>query len=99
MRAGSIKRTAARHHQGATCGVAEAPTRTPTAGTRQRSVSAFGGIAARRTLDEEGRAPSQKFTEVIIAPDATEEAIIVGAKKNLRLLVTVDFLMRPQVCS
>ena len=52
--------------------------------------SAFGGIVAlNRTLDAEAaRAITEIFTEVIIAPDATEEAIaIVGAKKNLRLLL------------
>jgi phosphoribosylaminoimidazolecarboxamide formyltransferase/IMP cyclohydrolase len=54
------------------------------------SVSAFGGIVAvNRTLDAEAAAAIVEiFTEVIIAPDATEEAIrIVGAKKNLRLLL------------
>jgi phosphoribosylaminoimidazolecarboxamide formyltransferase/IMP cyclohydrolase len=54
------------------------------------STSAFGGIVAlNRTLDAEAaRAITEIFTEVIIAPDATGEAIaIVGAKKNLRLLV------------
>jgi phosphoribosylaminoimidazolecarboxamide formyltransferase/IMP cyclohydrolase len=53
-------------------------------------VSAFGGIVAvNRMLDAEAaRAITDIFTEVIIAPDATEEAIkIVGAKKNLRLLI------------
>jgi len=53
-------------------------------------VSAFGGIVAlNRTLDAEAaRVITEIFTEVIIAPDATEEAIgIVGAKKNLRLLL------------
>jgi phosphoribosylaminoimidazolecarboxamide formyltransferase / IMP cyclohydrolase len=53
-------------------------------------VSAFGGIVAlNRPLDAEAaRAITDIFTEVIIAPDATEEAIaIVGTKKNLRLLV------------
>jgi len=53
-------------------------------------VSAFGGIIAlNRPLDEESaRAMVEIFTEVIIAPDASEEAIaIVGAKKNLRLLL------------
>ena len=52
--------------------------------------SAFGGIVAlNRTLDAEAaRAITEIFTEVIIAPDATEDAIkIVGAKKNLRLLL------------
>jgi phosphoribosylaminoimidazolecarboxamide formyltransferase/IMP cyclohydrolase len=53
-------------------------------------VSAFGGvIAVNRTLDADAaRAMTEIFTEVIIAPDATEEAIaIVKAKKNLRLLL------------
>ena len=54
------------------------------------STSAFGGIVAlNRKLDAEAaKAITEIFTEVIIAPDATEEAIkIVAAKKNLRLLV------------
>lgn len=53
--------------------------------------SAFGGIVAmNRTLD----APTAEeisgiFTEVVIAPDATNEArAIFAAKKNLRLLTT-----------
>ena len=53
-------------------------------------VSAFGGIVAvNRRLDAEAaRAITEIFTEVIIAPEASEEAIaIIGAKKNLRLLV------------
>jgi phosphoribosylaminoimidazolecarboxamide formyltransferase / IMP cyclohydrolase len=53
-------------------------------------VSAFGGIVAfNRTLDAEAARDIIKIlTEVIIAPDATEEAAaIVGAKKNLRLLL------------
>jgi len=52
--------------------------------------SAFGGIVAlNRPLDAEAaRAITEIFTEVIIAPDASDEAIaIVGAKKNLRLLL------------
>jgi phosphoribosylaminoimidazolecarboxamide formyltransferase/IMP cyclohydrolase len=52
--------------------------------------SAFGGIVAlNRPLDAEAaRAITEIFTEVIIAPDASEDAIaIVGAKKNLRLLL------------
>jgi len=52
--------------------------------------SAFGGIVAlNRTLDAEAaRRIVEIFTEVIIAPDATEEAAaIVRAKKNLRLLL------------
>jgi phosphoribosylaminoimidazolecarboxamide formyltransferase / IMP cyclohydrolase len=54
-------------------------------------VSAFGGIVAlNRKLDAEAaRAITEIFTEVIIAPDADDAAIaIVGAKKNLRLLLT-----------
>ncbi|MDI6028642.1 bifunctional phosphoribosylaminoimidazolecarboxamide formyltransferase/IMP cyclohydrolase [Corticibacterium sp. UT-5YL-CI-8] len=54
-------------------------------------VSAFGGIVAlNRILDAEAAEEIVKiFTEVIIAPDATEEArAIVASKKNLRLLVT-----------
>src|SRR3982751_1129318 len=54
------------------------------------STSAYGGIVAlNRTLDAEAaRAITEIFTEVIIAPDATEEAIaIVAGKKNLRLLL------------
>jgi phosphoribosylaminoimidazolecarboxamide formyltransferase/IMP cyclohydrolase len=53
-------------------------------------VSAFGGIIAfNRTLDAAAaRAVITILTEVIIAPDATDEAAaIVGAKKNLRLLL------------
>jgi phosphoribosylaminoimidazolecarboxamide formyltransferase / IMP cyclohydrolase len=53
--------------------------------------SAFGGIVAlNRKLDAEAaKAITEIFTEVIIAPDASEDAIaIVAAKKNLRLLLT-----------
>ena len=53
-------------------------------------VSAFGGvIALNRTLDAAAaRKIVEIFTEVIIAPDADEDAIaIVAAKKNLRLLL------------
>jgi phosphoribosylaminoimidazolecarboxamide formyltransferase/IMP cyclohydrolase len=53
-------------------------------------VSAFGGIVALNgKLDAEAaKAITEIFTEVIIAPEATEDAIkIVGAKKNLRLLL------------
>src|ERR1700726_1000251 len=74
------------------CGVAEGES--PLAAYRKAlvcdPVSAFGGIVAvNRTLDAEAaRAITEIFTEVIIAPDATDEATaIVGAKKNLRLLV------------
>src|SRR5436190_7602016 len=57
------------------------------------STSAYVGIVAlNRTLDAEAaRAITEIFTEVIIAPDATEEAIaIVGARRNLRLLLAGD---------
>jgi phosphoribosylaminoimidazolecarboxamide formyltransferase/IMP cyclohydrolase len=53
-------------------------------------VSAFGGIVAlNRALDAEAAREIVKiFTEVIIAPDASDEArAIVAAKKNLRLLL------------
>ncbi|MDX8502541.1 bifunctional phosphoribosylaminoimidazolecarboxamide formyltransferase/IMP cyclohydrolase [Mesorhizobium sp. VK4C] len=53
-------------------------------------VSAFGGIVAmNRVLDAEAAEEIVKtFTEVIIAPGATDEAAaIVAAKKNLRLLI------------
>ncbi len=54
-------------------------------------VSAFGGIVAlNRKLDAAAAAEIVKiFTEVIIAPDADEDAIaLIAAKKNLRLLLT-----------
>jgi phosphoribosylaminoimidazolecarboxamide formyltransferase/IMP cyclohydrolase len=74
------------------CGVAEGP---DLASAYRKalacdSTSAFGGIVAlNRTLDADAaRAITEIFTEVIIAPDATDEAIaIVAAKKNLRLLL------------
>jgi phosphoribosylaminoimidazolecarboxamide formyltransferase / IMP cyclohydrolase len=53
-------------------------------------VSAFGGIVAlNRALDEDAaRGIVKIFTEVIIAPDASEAAkAIVAEKKNLRLLL------------
>ncbi|WP_419731066.1 bifunctional phosphoribosylaminoimidazolecarboxamide formyltransferase/IMP cyclohydrolase [Lichenicola sp.] len=54
-------------------------------------VSAFGGIVAvNRTLDEAAATLIAKlFTEVVVAPDATEGArAVLAAKKNLRLLLT-----------
>ncbi|MFC3052042.1 bifunctional phosphoribosylaminoimidazolecarboxamide formyltransferase/IMP cyclohydrolase [Kordiimonas pumila] len=54
-------------------------------------VSAFGGIVALNgRVDAETAAEIVKvFTEVIIAPEVTEEAMaIIAAKKNLRLLTT-----------
>jgi phosphoribosylaminoimidazolecarboxamide formyltransferase / IMP cyclohydrolase len=53
-------------------------------------VSAFGGIVAlNRKLDAEAAREIVKiFTEVIVAPDASDEAkAIVAEKKNLRLLL------------
>jgi phosphoribosylaminoimidazolecarboxamide formyltransferase / IMP cyclohydrolase len=75
------------------CGVAEGATLTEAyeKALRCDPVSAFGGIVAlNRKLDAAAAAEIVKiFTEVIIAPEADEEAIaIVAAKKNLRLLVT-----------
>ena len=55
------------------------------------TVSAFGGIiAVNRPLDAAtARAITGIFTEVVVAPDADEEAIaLFAAKKNLRLLLT-----------
>ena len=53
--------------------------------------SAFGGIVALNgTLDEAtARAIAEIFTEVVIAPDATDAArAVFAARKNLRLLTT-----------
>src|SRR6185369_8182598 len=74
------------------CGVAEGASILDayTKALRCDPVSAFGGIVAlNRTLDAEAaKAIVEIFTEVIIAPDASEEAIkIVATKKNLRLLL------------
>ncbi|HEX8214019.1 MAG TPA: bifunctional phosphoribosylaminoimidazolecarboxamide formyltransferase/IMP cyclohydrolase [Allosphingosinicella sp.] len=55
------------------------------------TVSAFGGIIAvnRPLTGADAEAMTQIFTEVVIAPDADEEARAVFAKKkNLRLLLT-----------
>ena len=55
------------------------------------SVSAFGGIVAtNRPLDAAtAEAISQIFTEVVVAPDADDDAkAIFAKKKNLRLLLT-----------
>jgi phosphoribosylaminoimidazolecarboxamide formyltransferase/IMP cyclohydrolase len=57
------------------------------------TVSAFGGIiAVNRPLDAAtARAITGIFTEVVVAPDADEEALaLFAAKKNLRLLLTGD---------
>jgi phosphoribosylaminoimidazolecarboxamide formyltransferase/IMP cyclohydrolase len=75
------------------CGVAEGP---DLASAYRKalacdSTSAYGGIIAlNRTLDAEtARAVTGIFTEVIIAPDASDEAIaIIAGRKNLRLLLT-----------
>jgi len=57
------------------------------------SVSAFGGIVAtNRPLDAQTAAAiTEIFTEVVVAPDADDEAkAIFAKKKNLRLLLTGD---------
>jgi phosphoribosylaminoimidazolecarboxamide formyltransferase / IMP cyclohydrolase len=54
------------------------------------TTSAFGGIIAmNRTLDAEtAQAITEILTEVIIAPDATDEAIaIIAKRRNIRLLL------------
>lgn len=59
-------------------------------------VSAFGGIIAlNRPLDAAAAAEiTELFAEVIVAPDADEEAReIIGRKKNLRLLVLGGYAM------
>ncbi|HEY8063432.1 MAG TPA: bifunctional phosphoribosylaminoimidazolecarboxamide formyltransferase/IMP cyclohydrolase [Methylosinus sp.] len=74
------------------CGVAEGATLAEAykKALRCDPLSAFGGIVAlNRRLDAAAAREIVKiFTEVIIAPEADEEAIdIIAAKKNLRLLV------------
>lgn len=75
------------------CGVALAPTlkQAYERALQCDPVSAFGGIVAtNRELDEEAAAEIVKiFTEVVIAPGATDAAkAIFAAKPNLRLLTT-----------
>ncbi|WP_114227463.1 MULTISPECIES: bifunctional phosphoribosylaminoimidazolecarboxamide formyltransferase/IMP cyclohydrolase [Sphingomonas] len=75
------------------CGVAQGDSLLAayTAALQCDDVSAFGGIVAvNRSLDAAtARAITAIFTEVVIAPDADEEAIaLFAAKKNLRLLLT-----------
>src|SRR5690349_7488939 len=75
------------------CGVAEADTLLEAyrEALACDTTSAFGGIVAlnRKLVAEAAKAITEIFTEVIIAPEATDEAIaIVGEKKNLRLLLT-----------
>ena len=75
------------------CGVASADTLLEAyqAAFACDTVSAFGGIVAvNRPLDAQtARAITEIFTEVVAAPDASEEArAIFAAKKNLRLLIT-----------
>jgi AICAR transformylase/IMP cyclohydrolase PurH len=74
------------------CGVAEGSDLTQAYRNALRCdpISAYGGVVAlNRILDDEtAKAITQIFTEVIIAPGATNEAIkVVEAKKNLRLLL------------
>lgn len=75
------------------CGVAEAATlkEAYVKALECDPVSAFGGIVALNgVLDADAASEITKiFTEVIIAPDATAEAIeLIAKKKNLRLLLT-----------
>jgi phosphoribosylaminoimidazolecarboxamide formyltransferase / IMP cyclohydrolase len=75
------------------CGVAVAETTAAAwdVALRCDPVSAFGGIVAlNRTLNEEtAERIAAIFTEVIVAPDATEAAqAVLARKKNLRLLLT-----------
>ena len=75
------------------CGVAQAPTLIEAYRRAYAcdQTSAFGGIVAlNQTLDAATAEEIVKiFTEVVIAPDATEEArAIFAEKKNLRLLTT-----------
>jgi len=77
------------------CGVAEGATLLEAyeKALRCDPVSAFGGVVAlNRSLDAEvARRIVEIFTEVIIAPAASEEAVaIVGGKQNLRLLLAGD---------
>jgi phosphoribosylaminoimidazolecarboxamide formyltransferase/IMP cyclohydrolase len=74
------------------CGVAQAPTMIDAYNMALAcdTVSAFGGIIAlNRRLDAKTAARIiETFTEVIIAPDADDDAIVVIAtKRNLRLLL------------
>jgi phosphoribosylaminoimidazolecarboxamide formyltransferase / IMP cyclohydrolase len=75
------------------CGVAVAPTLREAylKALACDPTSAFGGIVAvNKSIDAETAKEIVKiFTEVIIAPEATEDArAIIAAKKNLRLLIT-----------
>ena len=75
------------------CGVASADTMDAAwdAALASDPVSAFGGIIAlNRRLDQPtAQRITSLFTEVIIAPDADEDALeIIAAKPNLRLLLT-----------
>lgn len=74
------------------CGAAKAPTLVEAYARALACdpVSAFGGVVAlNRKLDAATAAEIVKiFTEAIIAPDADEAAVaLIGAKKNLRLLL------------
>ncbi len=75
------------------CGVARGETFAAAyaAALRCDPVSAFGGIVALngRLDGETASAIATIFTEVIVAPEADEEAVaVLAAKKNLRLLLT-----------
>lgn len=77
------------------CGVAEGQTLVEAyeRALRCDPTSAFGGIiAANRTIDgDTAEVITQIFTEVVIAPNITDDAReIFSSKQNLRLLITGD---------
>jgi phosphoribosylaminoimidazolecarboxamide formyltransferase/IMP cyclohydrolase len=85
------------------CGVAIAPTLAEAYRTafRTDTFSAFGGVVAlNRPLDEGIAAEIAKiFTEVVIAPGASDAALaLLAGKKNLRVLLT-DALPDPRARS
>ncbi|MEX2457970.1 MAG: bifunctional phosphoribosylaminoimidazolecarboxamide formyltransferase/IMP cyclohydrolase [Actinomycetota bacterium] len=78
-----------KHHN--PCGAAEAASLTEAyrAALASDPVSAFGGVVGlSETLDgETARAVAEIFTEVVVAPDYTSEALeVLAAKANLRLV-------------
>lgn len=82
------------------CGIAVAgtPGLAYRAAFRCDTVSAFGGVVAlTRPLDEDAaKAVAAVFTEVLIAPSASPEALaILSAKTNLRILLTGEDAARP----
>ncbi len=61
-------------------------------------ISAFGGVVACNGLVDEAtaRAISEVFTEVVVAPSFSDDALaVLAAKKNLRLLRVTDDVRSP----